>query len=100
MQSDYVDPDFWEWYEKYGPSWMLSHRLDILGSMYDAFKDTVVISEGDNFAAVGLKSELEEFRDVLDTALGNRPGKKGEIKNSDIAKVRKFLNELKWRNER
>lgn len=119
--EDFIDPQFWVWYEEEGPKWLLNHRLDIINAMYEAYEDwdePVVMQPGRPFMFMGSPEEMQEFSDVLKSlipeAFGlptsvyqmhqNPPPKKNKTKpitTTDINKLRQSLDtiELKRRKD-
>lgn len=63
------DDNFWDWYERFGPSWLMTHRKDILDAMYLAYKDTVSVEVDENVTVAALKSDaikaLTEMMELL-----------------------------------
>lgn len=92
------DDNFWDWYETIGPSWLLSHRLDILNTMYAAYQDTIRVDVDENVTYVALKSEMAEAMLDFFTAPTPPPVKK-KITDSEINNFKKKLKHIRIRWE-
>lgn len=105
--EDFIDPEFWNWYRIEGPKWLLSHRLDIINAMYEAYEDgmedPVVMRPGSPFMFMGAPEELTEFVSVLNNIvkdIQNPPKKKSKsppISSKDIYNLKQNLDKIKLR---
>lgn len=109
--EDFIDSEFWDWYEEEGPKWLLRHRLDIINTMYEAYEDSlddqgsVMMRPGAPFMFMGDPVELQEFvgvlKKILPEALGNPPPNKIKpITAIDINKLRQSLDTIKLKRRK
>lgn len=64
--TDYIDDEFWQWFDQNASTYMLMHRLDILQAFYDAYKKGFKTREGKDAAGHeivfgGTDEEFEMF---------------------------------------
>lgn len=94
------DDNFWDWYERFGPSWLMTHRKDILDAMYIAYKDTVSVQVDENVTVAALKSDamqvLQEMMELLhDDDEPEGPITDTELENFDKALKKRIRLKLK-----
>lgn len=69
-----LDDNFWDWYEKLGPSWLMTHRKDILDAMYKAYRDTVTVQVDENVTVAALRSEaIKALTDMMEILQDEEP---------------------------
>lgn len=95
------DDNFWDWYEKIGPSWLMTHRKDILDEMYKAYQDTISVEVDENVTFAALKSEtMQAMAEMMN--LLSAPEEKKSITDSEIKDFEKKLKKrirISWEEE-
>jgi len=118
--SDFIDPDFWDWYRDNAPSWLIDERFDILCEMFDAYEDgytavkkfkydqdiynvkeVVTMKPGRPFFFNGTNEEFMEFIDVLNKVIApfKPANSQNPISNTEIEIMRQKLSKFKIRRK-
>lgn len=93
------DDNFWDWYETFGPSWLLTHRMDILNTMFKAYQDTVSVEIDTNVTFAALQSDVAEAM-MSFFAEPKPPVKKTKpISDDEIQKFKKKIKNIRIRWE-
>lgn len=109
--EDFIDSEFWDWYEEEGPKWLLRHRLDIINTMYEAYEDslpdkTVTMAPGQPFFFMGTNEELDDFAKAIQSILEpfkippKKKSKTPPITSKDIFDLHQALNTIKLKRRK